>query len=304
MTPDIADLTAFVAVVETGSITHAAERLDLAKSVVSKRIATLEARLATRLLTRTTRRTAPTDAGALFYERARSILAQLTEATEEVAAQACDLAGQIRMAAPMSFGMRHLGRMLAAFMAEHPRIELLLDLDDRHVDLVGGGYDLSLRIGRLPDSTLKARALGKSRRAVVASPEYLARRGRPARIEDLVDHDCLGYANIGAQLWRFQSIDDPTEQRTLELRGRFGANNGDVILDVAAAGLGIAIMPRFMTCDALRAGRLVALAFPGFEPVADPIHVVYPATRYQSRRIRALIEFLAREIRDPAPWDV
>lgn len=303
MTPDIADLTAFVAVVETGSITHAAERLDLAKSVVSKRIATLEARLATRLLTRTTRRTAPTDAGALFYERARAILAQLAEATEEVAAASCDLAGQIRMAAPMSFGQRHLGRMLARFMSEHPRIEVLLDLDDRHVDLVGGGFDLALRIGRLPDSALKARLIGASRRAVVAAPDYLARRGCPAGIEDLVHHDCLGYTNIGAQIWRFRALESPAEQRDVEVGGRFVANNGDVILEIAAAGLGIAVMPRFMACETVRTGRLVPLEFPGFEPVPDPIHVVYPPARYQSRRIRALIDFLAAEIRDPAPWD-
>ncbi|HWL82413.1 MAG TPA: LysR family transcriptional regulator [Roseomonas sp.] len=305
MRPDIEALATFVQVVDSGTITAAAARLGLAKSVVSKRVALLETQLSAKLLHRAPRRVTPTETGALLYERARALLGQLDTVADEVMARSGALQGLIRLAAPLSFGIRYLGPLIAAFMRRYEGIEVMLDLDDRHVDLFSGGYDLALRSGRLGDSELRARRLGTSRRALCCSPDYAARHGLPESLEALAAHSCLGYANAAAgHLWRFAPAGDTAgEPRSLVLRGRMTANSGEALLDAARAGIGLVVLPTFLVADAVRAGDLLPLRIPGWEPVPDTIQLVYPPTPAMPLKVRALIEHLAGTIHEPFAWD-
>jgi DNA-binding transcriptional LysR family regulator len=294
------NIIALIEVVEAGSFSAAARRLNVAKSVVSKRIADLEDALQVRLLNRSTRHVVPTERGAAFCERAKFLISQLDDAVGEAAEAEGELSGRIRIAAPMSFGNLHLGPQLYRLMESHPRLEIALDLDDRFVDLVGRGYDLGIRIGRLADSALIGRKLAESRRVTVCSPAYAARHGLPETPDDLRSHACIGYSNAStSHLWQFQS--PAGETLSVAVSGRIVANNGEANRDAAIAGLGICILPRFILCDALRAGTLVAI-LPDYEPVPDVIRAVYPRTRHLPRRVRALIDYLARAFADP-PWE-
>ena len=305
MRPTTEDLATFVCVVESGTITAASCRMSVAKSVVSKRIVHLEGVLGAKLLHRSARRVMPTDTGALLYERARSVLAQLDAVSDEVAARVGDLQGLIRLAAPITFGTRYLGPIIARFMTDHPRIELALDLDDRYADMQGGGYDLALRIGRLSDSTLRARRLGTSRRVLCASAAYLAKAGTPATLEALQNHCYLGYAHAAAgHILRFQHTDAPdAEPRSLVLQGRLTANSADALMDAACAGLGLVALPTFMAGDRLRDGRVVVVELGGWTPVSDTIQVVYSETSAMPSKLRTLIDHLAGSLREPFDWD-
>src|SRR5688572_8936534 len=198
---DLLDVLAFVRVVETGAFSRAAERMGMAKSILSRRVARLETQLGARLLTRSAQGASPTDVGQAYYERAANILAELEAAEEVVAEAVTQIAGPIRLSAPLSFGVQYLAPALAEFAAAHPKVELDIALDDRVVDLVGGGFDLAVRIGALPDSSLVPRRVAPVRRVPVASPAYLAERGRPQHPRDLASHDILLYAN---EQWRFR----------------------------------------------------------------------------------------------------
>ncbi|MDB5370448.1 MAG: LysR substrate binding domain protein [Roseomonas sp.] len=303
------DLATFVQVVDSGTMTAAALRLGVPKSVVSKRIAGLEARLGTKLLHRAPRHVAPTESGTLLHARARALLAELESLTDDVSAQSGTLRGLIRIAAPMSFGTRYLGPAIASFMRRYEQVEVALDFDDRYVDLLGGGYDLAVRIGRLGDSSLRARRLGTSRRALCCSSEYAARAGLPGSLEALSAHACLGYANApSGHIWRFmpegaQDKRQEASHRPVTLHGRLTANNGEALLDAARAGLGLTLLPSFMVGPAVAAGELVPVHIPGWVPVPDTIHVVYPETAAMPLKLRALIEHLAEQISEPFPWD-
>ncbi|MBC9177564.1 LysR family transcriptional regulator [Pseudoroseomonas ludipueritiae] len=305
---DTEDLATFVQVVDSGTLTAAALRLGLAKSVVSKRVAGLEARLGAKLLNRAPRHVSPTEAGALLYARARPLLAQLEGLVDDVSAQSGTLRGSIRIAGPMSFGTRHLGPAIASFMRRYEQIEVSLDLDDRHVDLLAGGYDLAVRIGRLGDSSMRTRRLGTSHRVLCGSAEYLARAGLPDTLEALPAHACLGYANApSGHIWRFMPCEGGerrlAQHRSVALRGRLTANSGEALLDAARAGLGLTLLPTFMVGPAVAAGELVPVAVPGWVPVPDSIHIVYPETPAMPAKLRALIEHLAATIAEPFPWD-
>jgi DNA-binding transcriptional LysR family regulator len=302
------DLATFVQVVDSGTLTAAALRMGLAKSVVSKRVAGLEAQLGVKLLHRAPRHVSPTESGILLHARARVLLAQLESLTEDVSAQSGALRGSIRMAAPMSFGTRHLGPAIASFMRRYEQVEVALDFDDRHVDLLGGGYDLALRIGRLGDSALKSRKLGVSHRALCCSHDYAEEAGLPDSLDALPAHACLGYANApSGHIWRFvaenQAGKPTAPQRSIALRGRLIANNGEALLDGARAGLGLVVLPSFMVGPAVAAGELMQVRIPGWVPVPDTIHIVYPETAVMPLKLRALIDHLAACIGEPFPWD-
>ena len=295
MRPTFEELAAFVQVVDAGSISAAARRMGMSKSVLSARVASLEACLAVTLLRRTTRSMVLTDAGAGFYEQARDILARLEEASLEATCAGGAggrLHGSLRIAAPVSFGTTHLSAMLMPFLQQNPRLECRIELDDRAVDLLEGRFDLAIRIGRLPDSSLVARRLGEGRRVVCASPDYLARKGRPETLEDLRHHDIIGYAHASAsRLWTFtdasgRSIVAPAA------RPRIVANNGELIRDAALAGLGLTVMPRFIVGGALAAGGLLQV-LSQFEPLPEPIQAVYPQERRLPLKTRLLIDYLA-----------
>lgn len=294
-------LTAFVTVVETGSLSAAAARLDVAKSVVSRRISELEAHLGVQLLHRTTRRLVLTDTGQTFYQRAAEILAELAEAEHAAAEGRQALTGRVRLAAPLSFGLLHLNPALTAFAEQHPGVQLDVDMNDRAVNLVEEGFDLAVRIGHLGDSSLVARPLAPIRTLLCASPGYLARRGTPRHPQELAAHDGLVYTNIPeAQQWRFTDAEGNTESVRVPVRLR--ANNGDLLLEAAAAGLGIVATPTFIAYRAVLEGRLVPLLTDYRMPVVHA-YAVYPSRRFLPRRVRALVEFLGERFGAKPYWD-
>lgn len=295
------DLRAFVAVVETGSFTAAAERLALAKSAVSRRVAGLEERLAAELIRRTTRRLSLTEAGQNFYKRSASILADLEEAESAVAHAHGELSGQLRLALPLSFGVHHLSEPIAAFSRQHPRLEFDLDLDDRRVDLLREGIDLAVRIGDLQDSTLVARKLFEARTVVVASPGYLQAHGMPEHIDELANHRCIAYGNL-ADPSKWGCIDGDGKRHVFNVPAYMTATSGDFICSMAVQGMGLAMQPTFIAGEFVRRGELVPVLTDYQWPVT-PAHAVYPLTRHLSYRVRAFIDYLVTYFAGTPPWD-
>lgn len=297
------NIAAFLAVVDAGSISAAAIRLDLAKSVVSKRISDLERTLGAQLLHRSTRGVVPTDEGRAFHARGRSILQQLDAAAEEVSRADTELSGSLRIALPTSFGTRFLGPILCSFLRRHPRLETCIDLDDRIVDLQTNAYDVAIRIAHLPESSLVARRLGTSRRIVCCSPDYAARAGLPGTLEELARHVCIGYANVvSSQSWRFEPVVPGGEVRALTVRCGIVANNGETMRDAAVAGLGLAVLPTFIAADALAAGQLLD-AMPEYRPLSDPIYAVHQRSRHPARKLEVLLEHLQASMDGGMPWE-
>lgn len=292
-------LEALVAISETGSISQAAKRLTLSTSVVSERLARLEQTVGVALVHRTTRKLSLTEDGLTLLPRARAILDQVEDAASELAERHGGLAGPLRISAPLSFGMLHLAPALFAFLAEHPRIELTLELDDRFVDVAGGGYDAVVRVGQVADNRLVAHRLAESRRVLVASPGYLANHGRPNSLDELGTHRAVNYTYRGADDWRFS-----VGGRTVIVRAASGLriNNGDVMRAAVEAGFGIALLPTFLVGDALSRGSLERLDV-GAEPDADIVQVVYAKTRRVPTKVRALIEFLRYSFAGSPYWD-
>lgn len=297
---DLVDVLAFVRVVETGAFSRAATRMDISKSILSRRVARLEEQLGARLLTRTAQGAHPTDVGQSYFERASNILAELEAAHEIVAEAVTQIAGPIRLSAPLTFGTQYLGPALAEFARLYPRVELDVSLDDRTVDLVGGGYDLAVRIGKLPDSALIARRVAPVRGAILASPAYLAEHGRPERPEDLERHDLLAYANTGrGNQWRFK-LDG--KWRQIHGRTRFRADNGELLREAACAGLGVVLLPTFIASSAIESGALEVLLREF--PLEDAgLHLVMPPGRATTARVRALVDFLADRFGPEPSWD-
>ena len=296
-----ADIEALVAVVEAGTFNAAGQRLGVAKSVISRRISQMERRLGSRLLHRTTRRLTLTDAGRGLYQRAVQILAELDEAEQSVATETAELRGAIKLAAPLTFGLKHLSGAISDFLDTHPAIELNLDLNDRNINLVEEGFDLAVRIGELQDSTLVARRLGISRAVTCASRTYLDHHGEPAHPDDLRRHIGLQYSNIGyRQQWRFGTPAGGTVHAQPQIRIR--ANNGEALACAAVAGLGITTGPTFILGDYLRNDSLVTILNDYRRPSVG-IYALYPPGRLLPRRIRAFADFLAERFGDYPYWD-
>jgi DNA-binding transcriptional LysR family regulator len=292
---DLLDVLAFVRVVETGAFSRAAERMGMAKSILSRRVARLEEQLGARLLTRSAQGAAPTDVGQAYFERAANVLAELEAAEEVVAEAVTQVAGPIRISAPLSFGIQHLGPALAEFAGAHPKVELDISFDDKPVDLIAGGYDLAVRIGALKDSALIARRIAPVRKVPVASPAYLERRGRPEHPRELAGHDILLYSN---EAWRFR-VGKGWEY----VRGqpRLRADNGEMLRAAAVAGLGICILPSFIAAPAFERRELEPL-LAGYPLEEGALHAVMPS-RATTARVRALVDFLAARFGPEPSWD-
>lgn len=293
---DLLDVLAFVRVAETGSFARAAGRMGLSKPVLSRRVARLEAQLGARLLTRTSRGARPTEVGRLYHARAANILAELEAAEEVVAEAVTQVAGPIRLTAPLSFGIRHLAPALAEFAAAHPRVELDIQLEDKTVDLAEGGYDLAVRIGSLADSSLIARRIAPMRKAVVAGPAYLARRGRPEEPSDLAGHDILLYAH---EQWRFRI---GQRWQAVRVAPVMRSNNGDMLLAAVEAGRGLAMLPSFIAARSIEAGRAEVL-LRDYPVEEGALHAVMPPGRAVTARVRALVDFLVRRFGPEPDWD-
>lgn len=295
------DLQAFVAVVEAGTFTAAADRLNLAKSAVSRRVSALEERLGVQLLRRTTRVLNLTDTGQSFYEHSARILADLDEAEAAVQQEHGELRGTLRVALPLSFGVRHMCKPIAAFCHRHPRLKFDLDLNDRRIDLVEEGIDIAVRIGHLKDSSLIARKLFDVHTVIAASPHYLKTHGTPQSPEELKDHDCLIYSNLtDPERWHW--TDQNGKKRVVDVKTAMRASSGDFLTNAAAHGLGIVIQPTFLAAEAIRRGNLAPI-LTNYEWPTSPAYAVYPPTRHLSYRVRAFIDFLVERFSGPLHWD-
>lgn len=292
----LAEIETFLAVVEAGSISGAAARANLSKSVVSKRISEFELALGAPLFRRHAGRIQPTEAAVALAERLRPALVELKAATESVAWGAAGLRGRLAITAPMSFGIRHLGPVIAAFARAHPALEIVLDYDDQITSLTPAGFDVAIRIGALADSTLVARKLCEDPRVVVASPGYLAGHDPILAAEDFARHEAITYLNVRlGQVWQFARAVAPPRP------GRISANNGEAMRDMALAGLGLALLPMFIVHDALADGRLVRV-LPDLPPTPVPISAVWPPARPMPAKTRAFVDHLATALGERPPW--
>ncbi len=293
----ISDVAAFVQVVESGSFTAAAARLKLSKSVVSKHVSRLEDRLGARLLNRTTRRLSLTEVGRVFYERSRRGLAELAEAEAEVSRLQERPRGRLKLNVPMTFGILHIAPAIPDFLARHPDLTVDMELDDRRLDLIEEGFDVAVRISRLPDSSLVARRLGTCHHALCASPAYLERRGTPRTPGDLAHHDVLTYRyQTPADHWHF--LDPEGNSVSVPVRGRVTMNNGLALREALLAGVGIARSATFVVGPDIRAGRVVEL-LPGYRSEPVSIYALYPERRHLSPKVRAFVDFMAERMAEP-----
>jgi DNA-binding transcriptional LysR family regulator len=296
---ELDDLRSFVEVVESGGFGRAARRLSISKSIVSRRIARLEAELGTPLLSRTTRGISPTEAGLRFKARSERILAELEEAREEVARQGGGAVGRLRLSAPLSFGVRHVAPVLAEIASGHPRLEMDVSYSDRMVDLIAERFDAAIRIGALKDSSLIARRIAPVRAVLVASPDYVERSGRPGTPADLAGHECLIYTGSSERDWVFRK-----GKRSISIRpeGRLRTDSGEAILQWAVAGLGIALLPSFIVANAIASGNLAPLLLDYTLPEAG-IHVVRPPGSSVPGKVRVLIDTLVARFGGEPVWD-
>lgn len=292
------DMQLFVATVDAGSFTAAAERLGLSKQFVSRRLMALEARLGVRLLIRTTRRLSVTALGHEYHARATQILEAVSEAEHVVGSGSSSPRGTLRVSAPMSFGTLHLGGVVPDFLARCPEVRLELDLNDRLVDLVGEGYDMAIRIGTLRDSALVARRIAPAPLVSCCSPDYLRRRGAPMTPDALRAHDCLPYGHGRSVEWVYARDGAPWP---VAVSGRLRVNNGELARDAAIAGLGIALLPTFIVGPALRAGALVTV-LDAYAPPPEAVWAVYPQHRQAFLAIRVFVDFLREAFADGARW--
>lgn len=294
------DMQVFIRVVEADGIGRAAEQLGIAKSAVSRRLSELEKRLGTLLINRTTRSSSLTEAGRSYYQQSLKVVDQVAEMNSELQDAERALAGTIRLAVPLSFGLLHLGPAVDLFMKQHPQLSIHLDFSDRRVDIVEEGYDLALRIAELEDSSMQARRICPSRHVLAASPAYLERAGVPQTPAELAQHEVLKYSGSSTDQW---TITDATgKQHSPGLKDGIVANNGDFLLQMACAGHGLVILPTFIAWKALAAGDLVTL-LPDCSLPDLTAWIVYPRNRYLPRRVRLLIDFMVERFGDRPYWD-
>src|SRR4051794_29696583 len=292
--PDFEALAIFAKVVELRSFAAAAAELALSRATVSKAVSRLEARLGARLFNRTSRRLALTDAGQKLAERAGRLLADGEAAESEALAQSVAPRGLVRLAVPMTFGVKAVAPLLPEFLLQYPDVSIDLHLSDAMVDLIGEGFDAGLRIARLPDSSLVARRLCGMPRYTVASPAYLKQHGRPTHPMQLAQHRCLGYSYLStAGIWHYTN--SKGEQASVRPAGPLRVNNGEALMPALLAGLGIADLPDFIVRDAVRSGG-VEVILKGRKQTEGAVHLVAPPGGPGPARGGGLAEFLAKQL--------
>ena len=297
--PDFEAWAIFATVAEAGSFNRAAQNLGLSNATVSKAVSRLDARIGARLFHRTSRKLALTEAGFAARDDAVRILAEGEAAEARATAAATEPRGLVRVAAPMSFGVMHVAPLLPAFLEQHPAVTVDLHLSDVVVDLIGGGFDIGLRIAALADSSLRVRRLCEVRRSLVASPDYLRRRGHPTHPDELAGHACLGYAYLPTpERWRFRTRSG--EEAVAIPTGPLRANNAEALMPALRAGLGLAIQPDFMVWSDLSEGRLERV-MTDWSPPPIALHLVTPPGEPRPARVTALIDHLRGALAD-APW--
>jgi DNA-binding transcriptional LysR family regulator len=291
------EMQAFVAVVVNGSFVRAADALSTSKAAVSRQVADLEQRLGVRLLNRTTRKLSLTDEGQLFYQRCTDLLNGLQEAESELISRSGEASGQLRVSAPVTFGILHLAPLWGRFLQQHPKVSMEVSLSDRTVDLVEDGFDLAIRIASSPHPTFVARKLATTKMVLCASPAYLKRHGTPKRPQDLAEHNVISYLYWSSKdEWEFTHPSGKIE--TVKTRPRLHANNGDICVAAALEDQGIILQPDFLVYDHLRKGKLNQL-LKEYRTAELGIYVVYASRRQMPLRLRYLIDFMVESIRKP-----
>ncbi|MFQ3229661.1 LysR family transcriptional regulator [Reinekea sp.] len=293
------DIQVFVRIVEAAGIGRAADQLNIAKSAVSRRLSDLEERLGTKLINRTTRRSSLTDAGRSYYQQALKVLDQVNEMNGDITASATNLTGTIRFAAPLSFGLLHLGPAIEEFSSIHPDLNIHIDFSDRQVDIIEEGFDVAFRIADLKDSSIQARKVFQSHHTLLASPAYLTKRGRPKLIGDLEHHDFLRYGVGSSAHWAL--TDSEGREHKITLQSKISANNGDFLLQMAKSGLGIVMLPTFIAWQALKQGELEKV-LPNYQIPSLNGYCLYPKNRFLPARARMFIDFLVDRFETPY-WD-
>lgn len=295
----IEDMQIFQRIVEAGSISKAADQLDIVKSAVSRRLKALEKRLNVTLLQRTTRRQTLTEAGERYYQSCLRLLDDIAEAEAQVIDRQAQLSGRLRITVPLSFGLQHLIPALLAFQQQHPQLELDVDFSDSFVDLVADGFDLAIRIGQLADSTLKARRLSHCRILVCASPTYLKQYGTPKHPNELANgHIALHYQSRH-QHWFFQ---DGGKRLEVSVQSGMLANNGQFLCAAAIAGHGLIRSPDFICYQAINNGDLVKVLEDFQTDDTFGIYAVTPGSRYLPKRCETLINYLQESFANHSPW--
>jgi DNA-binding transcriptional LysR family regulator len=295
------NMNSFVRVVEAGSISGAADRLSLAKSVVSRRLKELEAHLGVALFHRTTRKMNLTDTGRTFYHQSVRILEDLLEAELATTQAHGTLKGGLKIALPSSFGLMHMGPAINEFLQLHPQIEFDLDFNDREVDLIQEGFDLAIRIATLPDSSLIARRLAPIQTIICASSVYLEQQGIPNSPDELSQHQCLVYNLLSDyEYWRL-TAPNGKEIKT-KIDPYLKASTGEFLREAAVAGLGIIQVPTFIVHNEIERGQLIPI-FQEYQVPTIQAYAIYPQTRHLSRRVRAFVDFLVHRFAGTPYWD-
>ncbi|MEJ2454588.1 MAG: LysR family transcriptional regulator [Candidatus Thiodiazotropha sp.] len=298
----LTDIAVFVQVVDAGSFTAAAERLRLSKSVISKYVTRLEERLGARLLNRTTRRLSLTEVGRAFYERSRLGLQELEEAEAEVSRLQNAPRGTLKINCPMSFGIMHISPALPEFLARYPDLAVDMSLDDRRVDLVQESFDLAIRIGELPDSSLVARRLGPCRHVVCAAPGYFVRHGVPHTPEELRDHNAITFKyQDSPNEWHFRSAQGGIIR--VPVQGNIQINNSLGLREALLREAGVTLTPTFVVGDDIKSGRLQAV-LREYTALEVSIYAVYPQRRHLSPKVRAFLDFMLERISERPYWEV
>ena len=296
------NMSTFIRVVEAGSISGAADRLGVAKSAVSRRLKELEAHLGVELFHRTTRRMNLTDTGRAFYHQSVRILEDVLEAELATSQAHGTLSGSLKIALPSTFGIMHMGPAINEFLREHPQIEFDLDFNDREVDLIQEGFDLAIRIAKLPDSSLIARRLAPVQTVICASPSYIEQMGAPQTPDELVGHRCLVYSLLSDYEYWYVTDSDGKEIKT-KIQPYLKASTGEFLRDAAVEGMGIIMVPSFIAYKQIESGALVQILNDYISPKIDA-YAIYPQTRHLSQRVRAFVDFLVNRFSGTPYWDL
>ena len=299
----ITGMQVFSRAAHAGSLSAAARQLSLSPGMATKHLDALEDRLGVRLFHRSTRKLSLTEPGQQYLEFCARLLPELEEVEAMIASQRMDATGLLRLNAPLSFGVRYVAPLIPAFTEEHPKVTVDLGLNDRVVDLMDEGWDLTIRVGPLKDSRLVARKLAESVMIVCAAPSYWAKHGRPTRCADLQNHNCLG-SSISAVAQPEEWLFGKNREKRVAVKGTMRANNGDALVAAAAAGHGVLYQPAFILADAIRRSELEAVTLDAHTADLGGIHLIYAPDRSPPAKVRAMIDFLVAAFNPRPPWAI
>ncbi len=295
------NMETFIRVVEAGSISGAADRAETAKSAVSRRLKELEAHLGVELFHRTTRKMNLTDTGRAYYHQCVRILEDVLEAEQATSQAHGTLKGSLKVALPSTFGLMHMGPAISEFLLANPQIEFDIDFNDRTIDLMQEGFDLAIRIAKLPDSSLIARKLAPMHRVLCASPAYLKHNGTPQSPEEVINHQCVAYSLArDSNQWLFQNSEGEVEK--VRINPHLKASSGEYLRCAAVDGLGIVQLPSFVVYKEIEQGALVPI-LSDYQRSSLNVYAIYPQTRHLSQRVRALVDFLVKRFEGVPYWD-